>query len=330
MEINPITIAKTLYRVLNPTVIGASKERLSAISRSSICEFQLEFTNYHYTISKAHQQFKEATRDKLPKNQCNKYLTTLNECAESGLVDSINSIKKNIINYFSITRGSEPRVGIHITTANNTIVNILPSEGYLNTEKRHCEYTAFSEVIQNGIPYLDNNIPNTVLKNLSYRHAGINITEAKNGHKVKYTDKKIISRWRLALCELWELGHDKDWAKYATQGTKDRLYKSHIVIPITFRSHNHLLLNGLSSILNLNHENRSILGYVFIDHQSTHYFDERPFGDDRCSNIDVNVLYTFADMISLFLLTKLTYTDKSATVVKFNNGYRGSRRSHGK
>jgi hypothetical protein len=330
MEISPLTIAKTAWRILNPTVIGASKEELSSVSRESLCAFQLKFTNYHFNISKAHQHFKDGIRERLPKQNCQEYLATLNQVAESGLVDSIDSIRQYIVHYFKTTRNSEPRVGIHLTTANNKIVNITPSDGLPSTEKTPADYTAFSEVIEFGTPYLDNHIPRTISTNSSYRHAGIDVIKAKTQYKVKFSDVKLLSRWRIALSRIRKCQHDRSWAEYATQGNKNKLYKSHLAIPITFRSHNHLLPKNLQTLLNLHEDNRSILGYIFIDHQNTFYFDDSSPDDTKCSNVDVNFMYNYADMISLVLLAKLTYTDKSNSVNSFKKGYRSNRRRNEK
>lgn len=99
------------------------------------------------------------------------------------------------------------------------------------------------------------------------------------------------------------------------------MYKSHLVVPITFRGHAEKgrLDSSLVNILELREDGRSILGFVCVDHPTTYFFDDkRP---DSYDNIDVNVLYMFADMISLIFVSALMYTIGSETCDEYVSIY---------
>ncbi len=68
-------------------------------------------------------------------------------------------------------------------------------------------------------------------------------------------------------------------------------------------------------VLDLPDEGRSILGFLFVDHPSTYYFDDAPA--DSYDNTDLNVMYLFADTLSLVMVTALTYTLGSDTVREY-------------
>ncbi|MBK1732263.1 hypothetical protein CKO41_10775 [Thiococcus pfennigii] len=71
-------------------------------------------------------------------------------------------------------------------------------------------------------------------------------------------------------------------------------------------------MGDLVEVLNLPDDGRSILGFLLIDHPATYYFDDAPA--DSFENLDVNILYLYADTLSLPIVTYLTYTKGSDTV----------------
>lgn len=303
-------------RVLKLSAVSASRSVITERLRKSICKFQLNYSNYFFTASRSHKLFKEAKSSK-KQQRYNEMI----ELLESGLKSSIGGIAEQIQKYFTCTHSSikAPRIGIHFVTDENYVVDVIqfPSVNGGAPFKEIHDYSVFQDVINGGIPYLDNNIPQTIKKRADYKHRGINLNKVIQEYKLPFTDRKPLSRWINNILKVST--NDNDWARMR-MGTGigyDSLYKSHLVIPITYRRHAEMaqLSREMIEVLQLEGEGRSILGFLFVDHPSTYYFDDDPA--DCFENIDINSLVIFADMISMVIVTKLMYTVGSETVTDY-------------
>ena len=198
----------------------------------------------------------------------------------------------------------------------NKIVNLimLPNNEGNVAHKTQEDYTIFEQVVSTGRPYLDNNLPKTSKCEHAYKHAGLNLAKVKTDYKLPFVDKRLISRWRgnIFRSSSRDLMWDECW-----HGNQGPHYKSHLAVPITFRAHaeRKRLNRRLVEVLELPDGGRSILGFVFLDHPATYYFDDPPA--ESYENLDINAMYLFADTLSLVMLTALNYLNKSTSVKRY-------------
>lgn len=302
----------------NLAAVNTSLEQLSEHIRKCLCNFQLRYTNYQFGASRMHMRFKESFNNN-PDGSKHNY-DKMNKSIEISMTRLCGDLAEHIQEYFSMTHRhrEKPRVSIYLVDDKDNLVDIIkfPSGENTNfTPKRIEENTCFSYISTNGTPYLTNNLPKTARKEKFFLHEGLNVEKIKNGYKPKLRDRKLIARFcnNFFRCSK----PDEEWKKMSNnQNTIQFLYKSHLVIPITYRLHADAkrLDSQIVKILHLREDGRSILGFICIDHPATYYFDNGR--TDSYENIDINVIYLFSDMLSLVLVTWLMYTTGSNT---FNN-----------
>jgi len=308
--------------LLRVKAVNASNAKITEHLRKCICEFQLEYTNYQFIASRLHRNFKEAFSANQDKSH-EEYNALIN-FIEKGLKKLCGDQAGYIQDYFNITHlpKEKPRVGIHAVSDDDDVIDIimLPS-GEIGEPKKIDEYSVFLDVCSTGLPYLNNNLPKTAKNDDDFRHKGLDVNAVKAKYRCKISDWKLIARWRNNI--LKSTSNDSDWAKMAINGgaKKNNFYKSHLVVPITFRGHadRGRLDDSLVNILQLQEDGRSILGFVCVDHPTTYFFDDKR--SDSFDNIDVNIMYMYADMISLIFVVALMYTIGSETCEKYESIY---------
>lgn len=301
-------------KVLKTKAVNASNAEITEHLRKCICEFQLEYTNYQFVASRLHRDFKESFL--ADPEASHELYAQLENFVEKGLKKLCGDQGEYIRTYFDLTHSpsEKPRVGIHAVNDEDDVVDIimLPS-GEIGTQKKIEEYSVFLEVVATGLPYLNNNLPKTAKKDDEFIHKGLDIESIRKGYRCKMRDSKLLSRWRNNLFK--KTLSDPEWSQLSKNSSskKNTLYKSHLVVPVTFRGHAEKgrLNSSMVDILQLREDGRSILGFVCVDHQSTYFFDDKD--SSSYDNIDVNVLYLYADMISLIFVTALMYTIGSET-----------------
>ena len=309
-------VVELLGRLLRVNAITASTGKVTERLRKSICEFQLEYTNYQFSSSRLHKLFKEADDEKK-----GELYNDMNDLLEAGLKSVFGSLAAQIQNYFIETHNSSspPRVGVHLVTDENEIINVIqlpaPNGGKI-PPKRMKDYTVLEEIFNTGRPYIENNIPRRILKDTEYKHKGLNTAKTRKEYKTNLMDIKIISRWRNNFRK--KPRKDKKWKDIAIgKSGHSFIYKSHIFVPITYRRHaeKSSMNKEMIRVLQLEDDGRSILGFLSVDHPDTYYFHDAD--PQHYDNIDINSLVVFADMLSLVIVTKLMYTSGSTTVKNY-------------
>jgi hypothetical protein len=187
----------------------------------------------------------------------------------------------------------------------NLAIDIFRLEKTYGGQSKANENSAFQNILTNGRYYICNDIPQA------------SATLGKSNSHYQYlnprlSNKKVIeynSRMRAAGIPDDDGQWKECWASNVEglEPPMEACYRSTLVIPIT------LLNNEVSKGLR-NHFNiplpsdhslaRAILGCVGLDHLERNYFIEET---------DREIGYYFADMISLYLITYLTYIDYSTT-----------------
>ncbi len=310
-----------LVKIVRLSAVNSSLERYSEHLRHCMCEFQLRYTNYHFAASRIHRDFKHSLEDESVDSEV--YFIKLNQFIDKGLKTLCGDIAQGMQDYFVRTHlhKEKPRIGIHLVNDEDEVIDVIMfPTGSKRTSKKLNGYSAFLEICASGVPYLANNLPLRVKKSDDYRHNGIDVEEVRKVYKPLFRDRKLIAR--LQNNYLRKILDDREWGRMTLNGGRwdTRLYKSHLVLPITFRKHaaKEMLDSKLVEVLKLPDSGRAILGFICIDHPSTYYFDNGPVSSFE--NIDINAMYVFADMLSLVIVTWLMYTTGSTSYEKYEEG----------
>ena len=301
-------------KAVNLAAVNTSMEQLSEHIRISLCNFQLRYTNYHFMASRKHKDFKESFT-KNPDNSKYHYNEMI-QFIEMSMPKLCGDLAESIREYFALTHRHReaPRVSIYLVDDKDNLVDIImiPRDKNMNnTPKRIENNTCFMYVCAEGTPYLTNNLPKIARKDKSLLHEGLDVEKIKNEYKPKLIDKKLIARFRNNFFRYSKL--DEEWNNMSdNKNTIQFLYKSHLVVPITYRMHADAkrLDSHMVKTLQLRESGRSILGFICVDHPATYYFDNGHV--KSYENIDINIMYVFADMLSLIFVTWLMYTTGSS------------------
>jgi hypothetical protein len=297
--------------------VKASTGKITERLRKAMCEFQLEYTNYFFSSSRLHKAFKESEETK--KSQT--YLE-MNTLLEVGLKKIFGDLAAKMQHYFVETHSSQipPRVGVHLVTEDNEVIDVIQMPSTNSSKvipKKIQDYSVLEEVIATGKPYIQNNIPKHIINSAEYKHKGLNVAKIREEYILPIADCKFLSRWRSNI--LKKPSKNENWCKMRTGKNvgHNSLYKSHVVIPITYRRHadKASMNDEMVRVLQLDDDGRSILGFLFVDHPETYYFHDAD--PHNYNNIDINSLMMFADMISMVIVTKLMYTVGSTTTNDF-------------
>jgi len=294
--------------------IDSTLEQITAIMRRDICHFQLHYTNYQFGVSQKHKALKDAFTKKV---DCTERLESFINFVENGMSVLFGDIAGNTRNYFDTTRHHDtpPRVTIYLVDENNRLVDLVmipkPSESVPDDKLCIDNFTSLTTVLGEGIPYLVNSIPAEIMDDDSYFHPEFDVDRIRRSYTKLFSDRKPISILRNNYLKPFI---DRNWNQMKIgNDITINLHKSHLVVPITYRAHldKNSLNKEMVRLLKLDGNGRSILGFICVDHMSTYYFNDHSVQSYK--NIDINILYVYADLLSLIIVTYLTYTVGSST-----------------
>lgn len=278
----------------------------------AICYNQGAYTQYAYLAGEKHKEMKEEfNKQDRDNDKLKEYRDKLEKHLYDEMIKAFRSNFKYIKDYFSERRKLEPRVCIKLYEKNaeideKEIVDFLrdiplPQSPNYSIESN----TGFFEVYKTGKSFKRNNIPYEVIQNrygnprLDDRKASrykLSPFEQYKVHKLQKNDEKWINCW------------------YETEnpdGSRNRpipeaCYKSTMIIPMTLLGND--LYPQFRERFNIDTEDeRAIYGFLCFDHHTINYFEEEP---------DRFIGYMFADIMSLYQITQLIYTDLSKTYRK--------------
>lgn len=296
------------------SAVHSSLELLSELLRNSLCSFQLRYTNYQFGASRKHLEFKKALLNKSTDTDAK--FVALDEFMLHGLSTFSGELADGIQAYFLKTHlhREKPRVTVYLVDENDFLVSIAMIPGINGANDfiaRVEDYTLFTEVRDKGTAYLSNNIPSTVKQEESFLHPELDVQKIRSDYSWfnGIRNLKLVARIRNNYFR--KNCTDKKWSDMKCSPIAP--YKSSLVVPITYRAHadKNILDAKLVSILQLKEDGRSILGFIRVDHSAAYYFDNGPV--ESFENIDVNVMYVYADIISLAIVTYLMYTSGSSS-----------------
>jgi hypothetical protein len=159
------------------------------------------------------------------------------------------------------------------------------------------ENTGFQFIKENGVYYLCQNIPEKAGKGEYYNPRLNNKNVIKYMRKLRSNPSSFINQ---------DDFKDDEWSKcWHSNGQKvaqhyRNCYKSTLIIPLTLW--NNKLGSKFLAKFNMKNVDRTIFGYLCLDHINTDYFDDV---------FDVDTGYIYADILSLYLLVRFIFVNQS-------------------
>lgn len=270
-----------------------------------ICYNQGEYAQYNFLVSRRHQELKVAL-SKGAKTDIETKIDTLDKFvftqAEAVFTKNFEIIKK----CFSGRNEKLPRICVKCHNDKKQIVDVFRDrQAYLNNPYRISDNTGFNEVYKTGRAYQNNDIPRAAREG-RYKNPRLHSGAVKNyvlskSFSTRGDDVNWINCWNPIVEE-----------DSQTQPKPESCYKSTLIVPMTLLNNE---LNdefkGAFKIDNkqvdvVDEKPRAIWGYLCFDHPERDYFIE---------SIDGALGYIFADTLSLYLITQLTYTEYSKTYI---------------
>ncbi|WP_133511519.1 hypothetical protein [Candidatus Thiosymbion oneisti] len=250
-----------------------------------ICYNQGEFLQYFLLAAEFHKCMKAAYFKgdvDIAKERHNTLLGFLNRNLE-------RITKKNfefLHSHFKTRSNQAPRICIKAgyNIDNKDSVVSLFRDGNVNYQSncRIEQNSGFKWIYDTGRPYICNDIPNEVRVN-GYLNPRLNVQAAKLYNRPGFIKQK------LGLAK----GEDKEWRKCWNSDdnqsvTNDSCYKSTLIVPMTLW--NNSLGDTFRKLINLDEVERTIFGFLCIDHINIDYF---------IPDIDIPIGYVFSDLLSL-------------------------------
>lgn len=293
-----------------------SKEYIRIIRRS-ICYNQGKLANFTFEAERKHQCLQSFINE-LPENKSritdqqieklqdkvrslSDYLNTeIRESYESNFVfiqDFLNLQKRAPLN-------KKPRIYVKVIREKRVLsiardsYDFQPDKKYLSSEN-----SAFSWIEKTGKYYICNNIPKKV-KERGYRNPRISSDSVISFYKTP----GIIQNFRFKNTSTGDIEWPKHWEKVnAEKGEYTpeirTCYKSTLVIPMTMINTNSNLGKPFRSYFSIDYHNkRTGFGFLCLDHVNTGFFNE---------DEDIDVGYIFSDILSLYIVQQLTFTNYS-------------------
>ena len=310
-----------------------SIDELLTLLNEFICENQLRLSQHTFIASEKHKRVKVCmselegfweTDKKVTKNLTNpslisdKRVIELNEELSDSLTDLetyLHSTFKDAsefafdyaLKFFSHRFSVMPRACVKVI-AGEKIISLFrrPSSVAQSLDININESTAFEKIASGARYFLCNNIP-----------AGIKDGEYQN---VKIIKERVIDYEKsepdqISLSGESAYAPDEKWAKcwkeiiLVEDGKEkvisypiDSCYKSALVIPMSLTT-GRLDKQFMSHFRISTDSSKAIFGFLCFDHQNTSFFDE---------SIDSKFGFILADILSLYLIQQLTYTQYSS------------------
>lgn len=306
--------------------VNSSLPQLTEILRHFICETQFHLTVFQYEAAQAHMKFKNQYIKKPNSEKTLKFYIELRKLVNSGFQVFAGHIQSELKSYFKHTHSSSvsPRIGIYLSMASNgkfdlenkSWINILAGNQNKQDEIRLLEeYSIFKNLSEN-VAYIDNNIPANA-ETRTYKNAQLDLNRIEDYKRRWVVDSLLISRLRQNYTS--KASEDKKWNNMRANniGEMYPLYKSHLGVPVAFTKHKSLLPNDFSEKLKLTKNN--VLAGLVADHSETYYFQDLAPQNSEYGNVDTNVMYKFADILSIAIITKMNFYDCSETINSFEN-----------
>lgn len=299
MELFKGSLALFNLNLFNP----ANNKGVVNLVNDMVCYNQGELAQYTYLAGEKHKLMKEELRSaSTDKAKVQSYKEELEIHLNAELKKVIKGNFARILKYFDGRSKQAPRVCIKVAKDDNILDFFREDNRFYVTDCKRKENSGFASVYETGKYYLCNDIPYEV-KAGRYENPRIDKRKA-----ILYKKSSVLNWWNQKQGR-----EDADWiscwkessvnGNFVTPHAK-QCYKSTLVIPMT------LVGNDLSRDFKQQFRiledkpGRAIYGFLCLDHHHRNFFKPE---------MDVAVGYIFADLISLYLISNLTYIDYSKT-----------------
>ena len=260
------------------------------VIQRAVCLNQGEYLQYTFITAEKHRKLKDAFRKDKSDLKSISFLTKeLMDYINGKFYENTRENFKLLHAYYQGRKGPNPRICIKGSFKMNdksSVVSVFRDrmvdyDSDSEIEKNH----GFYSIYKNGMYFLENDIPNATAKG-RYFNPRLNKECVRN--YLGYDKGEKIKKW--SRC--WA-GEGKDPSSY---------YKSTLIVPMTLW--NNKVTDEFKDLVNMDKVDRTIFGFLCFDHADENYFDEEN---------DVSVGYVFADIMSMYVFTRLVYMEISKT-----------------
>lgn len=284
----------------------------SSFMREVICYNQGDYIQYNFLAGESHKTLKDASRESPPNVQklrelCVQLEEFLNKRLYGVSLQNFRFIKA----YFRGRDSKEPRIcikGHHKEGATDHVVQLIRDKkvSYLSDYPLK-DNSGFLFVKNHGRYFKCDDIPKSIVTD-GYHNARIDTNLA-----CAYYEQTNVASARPNDNHASQF--DTSWVKCwkSPQSGSDPIdpascYKSTVIIPMTLWN-NKLAQSFLKRLGEKQEEDidtkaRTIFGYLCFDHVEKNYFN---------NDVDIDIGYIFADIISLYMITRIMYTELSTT-----------------
>jgi hypothetical protein len=270
-----------------------------------MCYNQGELAQYYFLASELHKDLKTLivtgeTDTKVIGHHVEALEDFLNSKLENVFKENTNRF---ILKYFDGRRKRLPRACIKIHR-NGIIYDIFrDSREYPVIHYSIESNTGFKHVYETGKNYSCNDIPKRVGHEL-YKNPRLDDKIVRASYKPKWPRWRYRNKTDYEWMSVWRNIQLED--RTPLEPSAESCYKSTIIIPLTLLGNT--LTNKFKELFKIEEisqsNDRAIYGYLCFDHHEIRYFKDKE---------DVDMGYFFADILSLFLIARLTYTEYSKT-----------------
>ncbi|MCP3922074.1 MAG: hypothetical protein GY714_05745 [Desulfobacterales bacterium] len=230
---------------------------------------------------------------------------------EGQLNEYLSEIFKKNCNYFfdhfNNRSQKKPRVCLKIVLKNGDVAAMYRDRYEYTVRYPIDDNKGFKTVNKNGNPYFCNDIPQAA-RDEKYYNYRLDNKKVKRLYFNNFNEKKPAQN---------NINWQECWKKNEIDGelkdtSFESCYKSTLIIPLTLVNNDGLQDSfrkhfKIPHLVDENSNQRAIYGYLCFDHQETDYFIEE---------IDCRIGYVFADILSVYLIHMLVFTQYSET---YNN-----------
>lgn len=279
-----------------------------------VCHTQGELAYYIYKAGNLHRKMKDAYRENpTDKEKLSELSGTLYSEIRKDFEKISKTSLKYLDRYFSIEKRSKylPRFIVKCYD-NNTTIDIYRKDWQYTKEYMIIENSGFQDVRDTGKSYICNDIPKKAAKD-KYYNPRLNNTGVREYLEDLEKSKKSDDHEKWIKC--WQqLKHGEGKEERLTPPPAESCYKSTLIVPMTLLNNDmpEDFKEGFQVPEGFGNENsekdsRLIYGFLCCDHTERGYFKKE---------IDVKILYLFADLLSLYLINWFNYTHYSKTFRK--------------
>lgn len=261
------------------------------VIQKSVCFNQGKYLEYTFLTAEKHRNLKDAFREnKNDLDNISILTANLTNYINKTFYENTRENFKILHAYFKHRKGRDPRIcikGNFRLNNKSTVVSVFRDE-MVNYESGSevSENFGFKSVYKTGKYYIENNIPKATAEGTYYNPR---LDKKRVRDLLGYDKNQNIKKWS----ECW-VGDKSE--------NNSSFYKSTLIVPMTLW--NNKVSDEFKKLINMANVDRTIFGFLCFDHEDEDYFNEEE---------DTSVGYVFADIISMYVFTRLVYMEISKT-----------------